>query len=145
MFITKRDWILIVLQKKPLDRIHIMKALFLIGHRSKKKIADYFIFEPYLYGPCSLEVYSELRGLLASGLIVQPAHALETWGNYHLTEEGAAKAQEAFSKADSETAAFINSILDEIANLSFFDLLKKVYEEAPEFAVNSVIRGVIKR
>ena len=36
--LTRRDWILLFLQEKPLDRIRLMKALFLLWHRSGKMI-----------------------------------------------------------------------------------------------------------
>lgn len=142
---AKSDWVLVILRKKPLDRIHIMKSLFLVWYRSEKKdIEDYFHFEPYLYGPYSLEVYSELRNLLAHGLVVQPPHAMQQWANYHLTEQGRTKAEEAVKKIDPAFIALVESIVGEVSHLGFFELLEKVYREAPEFAVNSVIKGVIK-
>ena len=51
---SKSKWILVILRRKSLDRIHIMKVLFLIWYRSREEIKDYFQFEPYLYGPYSL-------------------------------------------------------------------------------------------
>ena len=67
MMISKRDWILLALRKTPLDRIRLMKTLFLVWNRSGRSIAGYFEFEPYLYGPCSLEMYSVLDDLTEHG------------------------------------------------------------------------------
>ena len=145
MQITKSDWILLILRKQPLDRIHIMKSLFLIERNAKKKIQGYFQFEPYLYGPCSLDVYSELRNLLAHGFIVQPPQPMQAWANYYLTEQGCIKAKEISEKINSENINLIDKTVDEIKNLGFFELLKKVYSEAPEFTTNSVLKEVIKQ
>ena len=145
MKLTKSDWILAILRKKPLDRIHIMKLLFLIWHRSGRNIQQYFHFEPYLYGPCSIELYSELRKLLAHGLIVQPPYPMQQWSKYYLSNEGRIKAEEAIKKFDSETIDLIEKTIEEISHLGFLDLLKKVYQEAPEFAVKSVLKGAIPK
>lgn len=142
--IEKSDWVLVILRKKPLDRVHIMKSLFLIWHRSKGKIQDYFYFEPYLYGPYSLEVYAELRNLSAHGLVVQPPHPIQKWANYYLTDRGHIKASEAVKKFNPEIIVLIDNLLEEISHLSFFELLQKVYREAPDFAVNSVLKELLK-
>jgi len=144
MAFTKEYWILLVLKQAPLDRIHIMKALFLIWHRSGRNITDYFEFEPYLYGPCSFEVYSVLGNLQSSELIVQPPHSLPKWVNYYLTARGKEQAEEAVKKSLPKTVRLIEAVIDEISQLNFFELLRKVYTEAPDFAVNSMFRGVIK-
>jgi len=144
MALEKKDWILLVLRRTPLDRIHIMKTLFLIWHRSGRKFADYFKFEPYLYGPCSFEVYSVLGNLQTSGFIVQPPHPMPQWINYYLTERGKNEAEQAAKRASPETLRFIETVAEEASQLSFYELLRKVYAEAPDFAVNSMFRGVMK-
>lgn len=145
MELKKSDWILLILKVKPLDRIHIMKTLFLIWYRSPKKIPDYFHFEPYHYGPYSLEVYSELRNLLVHNLIVQPSHPIQQWANYYLSDSGRIKAETISENIDTTLISLIDSTVEETSKFSFFELLEKVYREAPEFAVNSVIKEVITR
>lgn len=144
MALAKKDWILLALRQTPLDRIHIMKTLFLIWHRSGRKMTDYFRFEPYLYGPCSFEVYSVLESLQADGYIVQPPHPTPQWINYYLTEKGRKQAEEAANSASPETLRFIETVVKEVSELNFYGLLRKVYAEAPDFAVNSMFRGVVK-
>ncbi|MEW6377812.1 MAG: hypothetical protein AB1502_18735 [Thermodesulfobacteriota bacterium] len=144
MKITKSDWIILILRKSPLDRIHIMKALFLIWHRSRRKMQDYYYFEPYLYGPYSLEVYSDLRNFLGQGLVVQPPHSVQQWANYYLTVQGHKKAEEIVAKIDRTDIALIENIVEEVSHLDFIELLRKVYREAPDFAVSSVLKEVIK-
>jgi len=142
MELMKKDWILLVLRQIPLDRIHIMKTLFLIWHRSGRKITDYFEFLPYLYGPCSFEVYSILEGLLADGYIVQPGHLMPQWVNYYLTDKGKKEAAEAEKKATPNILKLIEEVVNEVSQLNFSELLKKVYTESPEFAINSMFRGM---
>jgi len=144
MTLTKKDWLLLLLKQSPLDRIHIMKALFLVWHRSRRKIEDYFEFEPYLYGPCSFEVYTVLDNLEGNSYIVQPPHPIPRWVNYYLTERGKKEAEEATKRASSEILRFIESVVKEVSQLSFYELIRKVYAEAPDFAVNSMFKGVIK-
>jgi uncharacterized protein YwgA len=144
MELTKKEWILLLLRETPLDRIHIMKALFLIWHRSGRKIKDYFVFEPYLYGPCSFEVYSVLRVLETSGFIVQPPHPRPQWINYFLTTRGKEEAEKAKEKASPETLRVIEKVSNEVSQLSFYELLRKVYAEAPDFTNNSIFKGVIQ-
>lgn len=144
MELQKRDWILLALRRTPLDRMHIMKTLFLIWHRSGRKITNYFEFIPYLYGPCSFEVYSEIEKLKGEGLIVQPPHPMPQWVNYYLTEKGKKSAEEITKRVPNNTLGFIEEISEEVSQLSFYELLKMVYKEAPDFAVNSMFRGLTK-
>ena len=144
MNIAKHEWIILLLRQTPLDRIRIMKSLFLIWLRSKRNIEDYYHFEPYLYGPCSFRVYSELRNLLAHGLVTQSPHPVQQWANYYLTAEGHAQSNEAVKKVNPDTLELIESTLEEVSHLSFSDLLRRVYNQAPEFAVNSVLKGVVE-
>jgi len=140
----KKDWILLLLNYSPLDRIHIMKALFLIWHRAGRNIPNYFTFEPYLYGPCSFEVYSILDNMESEGLVLQPPHPVPQWVNFYLTENGRNEVKELSNKFSKEELKLIEEVVKEISKLGFYELLKKVYSEAPDFAINSMFRGVIK-
>ncbi len=144
MELRKKDWILIALRQTPLDRIHIMKMLFLIWHRSGRKLLDYFEFVPYLYGPCSFEVYSILDRLQAEGYIVQPPHPMPQWVNYYLTEKARREADVIAKTGPLEIVRFIEEVAKEVSQLDFSELLRKVYAEAPDFAANSIFRGVAK-
>ena len=144
MELHKKDWILLILRESPMDRIHIMKSLFLIWHRCHRNLPNYFEFVPYLYGPCSFEAYSVLENLQNTGLIVQPPHPKPLWVNYYLTNKGKKEAEEACKKVPPETLRIIKEVVKEISKLNFYELLQKVYREAPDFANNSMFKGVIK-
>ena len=144
MDMTKKDWVLLVLKQNPMDRIHIMKSLFLIWHRSGRNLSDYFYFEPYLYGPCSFEVYSELENLSDDGLIMQPPYQNSRWVHYYLTDKGKSEAALAEKKANTTLLEIVNHVKQDISQINFNDLLKKVYQEAPDFAINSMFKEVSK-
>jgi len=140
----KAKWILGVLRVAPLDRIHIMKALFLLQRRVGK-IEDYFHFKPYLYGPCSFEVYEVLEILEKEGLIVRPLHPFPHWAAYYLTDRGKREADRIANDLAPELLQHLEEVAREVSRLGFYELLKRVYEEAPEFAVNSVLRELLRQ
>ncbi len=140
MEITKREWILVLLRHRPLDRIRLMKALFLIWHRSGRKLKNFYQFVPYLYGPCSFELYKELESLQRDHLITQPLEGPMQWVPYFLTGAGRDRADTVARKLDQTTSDCIANVVKEVSSLGFRALLRKVYSEAPDFAGQSVIR-----
>jgi len=122
-----------------------MKALFLAWYRAGKNIPEYFEFEPYLYGPCSLEVYSVLDELSKQGVIVQPLHAVQEWADYDLTDRGRKTADNIVQNIEPDMRELIEEATLEVYPLGFYDLLRKVYSEAPEFAENSLMKEVISK
>lgn len=142
---SKNSWILLALRATPLDRIRLMKTLFLVWYRRGQHIPDFFEFQPYLYGPCSFEVYSTLDGLSAERLIVQAPHPVQQWANYYLTQRGKAAAEEAAKGAPPALRDQLQKVAQEVARLSFRELLRQVYREAPEFAAHSVLGGLARK
>ena len=138
----KAKWILAMLRISPLDRIHIMKALFLFQRRVGE-IPDFFHFEPYLYGPCSFEVYDVLATMEKEGLVVRPLHPMPHWVDYYLTQCGKKEAEQAARALDPQLRSHLEAVTKEISRLGFYELLRCVYEEAPEYTVNSVLRGIL--
>lgn len=137
--LSKRDWLLLLLRQKPLDRIRLMKALFLIWHRSGRTLKDYYEFTPYMYGPCSFELYTELDALQREHLVSQAPHPVSQLASYHLTPMGVSKASVIQHAASGEIVALVRSIAEEVASVSFYALLRKVYSEAPDFASRTVL------
>jgi len=121
-----------------------MKALFLLQKRAGE-IPDYFHFEPYLYGPCSFEVYDVLAALERDGLVVRPLHPMPHWVAYYLTERGKKEAEKAVRALDPQLREHLEAVTREVSQLGFHELLRRVYDEAPEFTVNSVLKGVLRQ
>ena len=139
--LEKKDWLLIVLWGKPLDRIRLMKALFLIWHRSGRDLKGFFEFVPYMYGPCSFELYDVLESAGRERLISQAPHPVPQWARYFLTARGASAAESVARGIDRSFLTKIQSIAEEVESLGFYRLLQQVYQEAPDFALESVVTG----
>lgn len=138
----RRDWVLIALAEAPLDRIHLMKALFLLAARTESQIPGFFTFRPYMYGPYSFDLYGVLENLETDGLVTQSAD-VDRWSDYYLTNQGREEAARARLEISPDLARKLEDIVREIQPLSFKSLLAKVYTEAPEYAKNSVVKSRI--
>jgi hypothetical protein len=78
------------------------------------------------------------------GLILQMPHLAQNRAKFHLTRKGKealSHRSEGFNGNDGR----IQSIVNEIKDLEFRTLLKKVYLEAPEFATSYVARQSDRR
>ncbi len=133
--------ILVAISGAALDRIRLMKTLFLVWYRGGKGQEGPFLFEPYLYGPCSFEVYRELEKLLNRGTIVQAPHSVPQWSRYHLAASGKEAANKDAALLGTQLATNLQDTAKWAAELSFRELLDAVYSEAPEFATRSVARS----
>ena len=118
--------------KKAMSPIQIMKALFL--YSQEKHPEGFYEFKPYLYGPCSFEVYHDLRTLLNEGL-VSATPSLYSWDFYSITPQGEDKIKEVDEK--------LEEIKKFVVSKSFIELLKEIYSRYPEFAKNSIINNEI--
>lgn len=140
--LERTDWMLAFLANSPLDRIRLVKGLFLLWHRSGRNIPGYFVFVPYLYGPFSFEIYSALTDAQKERLVTQAPDPMPNWAPYYLTEKGSAAAALVRKRLGHQTKDLIDAIAAEVASLGFHDLLRRVYGEAPDFAVESVVSTV---
>jgi len=119
-------------------RIRLMKGLFLMS-REKEFSELSYEFVPYLYGPVSFDVYSDLAELVRKGLVVDDKSKEPEAGYYYLTTEGIAKGESLFNALPPETQEKVRQIKCLINQKSFIGLLKYVYSNYPEFAVRSVL------
>jgi hypothetical protein len=131
-------WLRFALDRAPLDRIHLMKALFLPWYRSGRNLNPYFEFEPYLYGPYSLGVYSALDKLIESREVLPNSTPNERWATFRLTTEGKDRLQAEVTSLDPRIRSELEQAVKEVAGLGLDELLDRVYGEAPEFAVKSI-------
>lgn len=131
--------ILSALEAAPLDRIRLMKTLFLVWHRSGRPTRGPFKFQPYLYGPCAFNLYSALENMRQRRLVAQAPHPINQRAPYFLTEAGKSAARSISALSDTERAT-IQSTARWAARQRFLSLLEQVYQEAPDYAVNSVVR-----
>lgn len=140
--LRRTAWILLLLREKPLDRIRLMKGLFLIWHRSGRDIPGFFEFIPYMYGPCSFELYDELEAAARDRLLTQLQDTYPRWSPYYITERGKEVADRSAQEIDPETLCRVRAVANEVAGLDFYTLLRQVYKEAPDFATDTVVKGL---
>lgn len=140
----KRD-ILLALMYLPTDKkleimspIQIMKALFLFKMELKLSDLEFYKFEPYLYGPCSFEVYSDLASLQIQRL-VDAEPSFWGWKYYRLTDKGRNVAEEVVGEMDKSMLDKLHRIKNTVMSKSFMELLRYVYTKYPEYAKNSII------
>ena len=124
--------ILVALEAAPLDRIRLMKTLFLVWYRSGRPNTGPFDFQPYLYGPCALDLYTAVDGLKARGLVIshQPRSPV-----YHLTESG--KREAVTAPVDARLRALVAEIARWAVGEGLSGLINQVYAEAPDFAAQA--------
>ena len=137
--------ILLALMYLPTDKkleimspIQIMKALFLFKMELKLPDSEFYKFEPYLYGPCSFEVYSDLASLQIQGL-TDAESSFWGWKYYRLTDKGRNVAEEVVKKMDKSMLDSLQSIKNIVMSKNFMELLRYVYTKYPEYAKNSII------
>jgi len=139
----KQDWLLIYLylsSKSPLiDPIRIMKGLFLFKMELKEKLKEFYNFVPYLYGPCSFEIYDDLLKLRLDGLVDELSQPFSRWSYYRLLGRGQGIAEELKNNAPSDLVTKLEAIKVRVTSLSFQNLLREIYRDYPEYARSSVI------
>jgi len=126
-------------EQKPMDTIRIMKGLFIVGQESPKPLPSYYEFEPYLYGPCSFEVYGDLDELLKAGLVEEHR---PYYRSYCLTAKGTEKAKNAWSQIAADIRLRIETTKELVLSKSFSELLEYVYTKWPKMASMSIFSPI---
>jgi DNA-binding PadR family transcriptional regulator len=139
---TKRDILLVFIGMKIDDSptlispIQIMKSMFLLKERVK--LQEFYDFVPYLYGPCSFNIYSDLIALKHENLIEEIPSA-SSWNYYRTTPKGEENVKELVKKFDKALLENLKEIKKLITGMTFIQLLDYVYKKYPEFAKNSIM------
>ncbi|MBI4234199.1 MAG: hypothetical protein HY686_07155 [Chloroflexi bacterium] len=139
-----RDWLLLYMHLESphqdrLDPIRIMKGLFLFAQEGGLPSEETYQFVPYAYGPCSFDIYDDLRALQEEGLIEGQRPLGATWLRYHVTIRGNEKAATLLATAPPEKIKTLDSIKEQVMSKSFLGLLRFVYAKYPAFATSSVL------
>jgi len=122
--------------------IQIMKGLFIFS--KEMEIENFYEFEPYLYGPCSFEVYDHLHYLVKNRLVTTIRSILSSWSYYKTTPLGNEKCKQIIQSIEPKIVKKLKEVKSFVVNKSFIDLLCYIYEKYPEYAVKSIIdiRGI---
>jgi len=123
--------------KKTTNPMQMMEGIFLIC-KEIEEFENLYEFEPYLYGPCSFGVYSDLRQLITKGIIYEYAQRVHCWSLYSLTSSGEKIAREIIQKIPEESLDKISDIKQTITKLSLTELLRLIYRKYPDYARKSI-------
>jgi hypothetical protein len=137
----RRDWALVVLaaaKNERLTPVQLQKILFLIDKNLHP--ANFYVFEPYHYGPFDKRVYDDVEGHI-EGDLCQTVPSKEFRGrDYELTSEGRRRAEALRSQLDPRKRDYIDKVVRWATSLSFSQLVTTIYREYPEFRARSVFR-----
>jgi len=144
----RESWLLAILyspgrsgaENEAMDPVRIMKSLFLLGKEAEDQLSNFYEFEPYLYGPCSFEVYEDLDALKRKGLIDEERLPYRRWSYYSLTGKGSIQAKKSFGEISDPVREKMTEIKKLVMELPFLSLLRYVYERYPEYGKQSLIR-----
>lgn len=119
------------------DRIRIMKGMFLFQAEAPRPPEIDYTFRPYDYGPFTPEIYRDLEALVEKSYVVEsPAGR-----SYRATQQGRDYLSGLLFPAQPLEALI--ELRVEITDLSFRKLLKRVYSAHPESARRSVAKDVL--
>lgn len=141
------DWLLLFLAlrdaEQALDPVRLQKGLFLLSQEGGIASQEAYEFEPYDYGPFSARIYRDLQDLLSSGWARDIPVQGYNWNRYAVTRTGIEQAQQVVDRFDTshlEVLRSLASIKAELLEFTFDGLLRRVYDQYPDFAAKSVFR-----
>lgn len=128
-------------EAEPLDRLRMQKGVFLSAKRGPANWSELYSFTPYDWGPYSFDLASMLEHLVADGLLEKEAFPGKRYLRYRTTASGERVIQNLVDQVTAEEYSFVRAIRAYVSTRSFARLLREVYKEYPEFAVNSRFAG----
>lgn len=126
-----------------LDPVRIQKGLFILGQKAPRAwLSDSarYQFEPYDYGPFAKQIYGDLYSLRRKGYVKTSDSWNPSWRFYSATDAGRERAQVVSQSLNPRLLDYLAAVRTFVSERSFSDLLDAVYQEFPEYAVNSVFR-----
>ena len=139
---SRTDWLLaFIAGESPdddaVDRIRIMKGLFLFQEEGNAPAEVDYDFQPYNYGPFAQAIYAGVESLIDQGLV----EATGPWA-YQATPEGYRRIKE--MQMQPAMVKWLQDLRAELVALDFSGLLKRVYAKHPESATESLATDVVE-
>lgn len=127
--------------RQDIDPLRVMKGMFLL--EKKGGLGQYtYHFKPYSYGPFSQQVYRDLEVLQGLGYIERVLIPGRDWTSIRVTKTGQGMAKSLIDKTSQQELDLITEIQASVLHKGFLELLLSIYEEYPDYAVNSVVQNV---
>jgi len=140
----RTDWLLLTIAASRgmgLTPVQLQKSVFLLSRSLPEKVgSSFYHFIPYNYGPFCVDVYRDAETLEEKGLvgIMRSEGGLPL---YTLTKAGEESARKIGEAVPREVQDYLGRVLQWIQSLSFPALVRSIYQQFPEFKVNSVFQG----
>lgn len=135
---NKHDWLLLAIDDR-MEPIQIQKTLFKFAMESGAPSGELYVFFPYNWGPCSLEIYDNLAEIREEGL-VEFIPSGRGWNLYRLTEAGQQKKHMLRKESDSTLLERLDAARKYVTSRDFETLLHDIYSEYPDFAKESLFQ-----
>ncbi|MCY3832430.1 MAG: hypothetical protein OXG85_05400 [Chloroflexi bacterium] len=117
-----------------LDRVQLQKSAFLVGEEFEGKLIDFYQFRPYMYGPFSQEIYTDVERLSDGPMIETYFDDGRQW--YRMACD-ATSLQYSLSE---DLESVVKRIVSWVSKMSsFYELVRAIYYLYPEQRKNSVL------
>ena len=117
-----------------LDRAQLQKSAFLVGEEFDEKLpSDFYQFRPYMYGPFTQEVYSDVERL-CDGLVVETLTGERGRLSYRLAPDSGS----GLRSLPEDLESGIKQIVEWVKSMSFKELVRAIYYLYPEQQLNSI-------
>jgi hypothetical protein len=87
-------------------------------------------------------LYDTIDAAARDRFLTQLPDSYPRWSPYYITERGKKVADRAAQEIDPKMFRLVRSVAEEVAGLDFHNLLRRVYKEAPDFATETVVKGI---
>lgn len=126
--------------ERPLGSLVLTKLFFLLRHEADlaKRVAGFYDFVPYKFGPYSFALHNDLAGLKRNGYL-EPSG--DNWRLGRLVEPG----RDWMSELDRSISDAVRHVYSVRGGLKLDDLLKHVYSKYPWFASKSELKRLVPR
>jgi hypothetical protein len=143
----RSGWLVLLLDRdalgatgpEELDPVRVQKGMFLLSKRGPAR--GLYAFRAYDWGPFSSAIYSDLDALVAQGYLDRQRVPGRTWCTYRVTPSGHEVASGMAQQIGAANVGWLRSAREFLTTRSFAQLLREIYEEYPDFAVNSRFGG----
>jgi len=109
--------------------------MFLLSERGPAR--RLYTFKAYDWGPFSSAIYGDLDALTRQGYLDEDRVPGRTWSTYRVTPSGHELASGMAAQIGSANVGWLRAAREFLTTRSFAQLLRDIYAEYPDFAVNS--------
>jgi len=143
----RAGWLILLLDRdalgasgpEELDPVRVQKGMFLLSERGPAR--GLYKFRAYDWGPFSSAIYGDLEAMTRQGYLDELQQPGRTWSMYRVTPSGHELASGMARQIGDANVGWLRSAREFLTTRSFAQLLRDIYEEYPDFAVNSRFSG----